>query len=520
MQVKDGAAWAALEYTKWAKEHGIKQPALKIIPAAIVYTNKSKYRSQVIMEFSKPIMAEDFLESFTSDAEGEPRATAKHLTATIERALVETTINAPDWQVYPSLSETDTLYAARMARDLLWEEERSINLDEFVAISQTLVDLFSTPELVPKINQIRRNLLTYYSLLQSSHLTNSSLSSLPLPLALDPHRHATLPSRLRTLSWLVAETLAMLVRLPFFVIPLLVHAPAYAVGYWGASLVEDEEETQAQNKVVFGLLLLMMVYGSMGVFVWAVLGYAPVGALLATAFVTLFARYHNSLINYNYEQAKRLLAAWRVLIGVWAPKHWDLSLHALAQYTIPKIPPENPWIDRTRARPSTSAPGTPTSTPSSPPLGSPPEKKKKHHRPPTRRIVRHVLRARIEAAKSLKSLFEQLERATDGKRVRASSHLARAFGGVVDPDGSPKHTADAVEWVEEPRGWRSAKEVVAFLRRRGAKIAQLEDTVAGEWAALSEGEFTEMDGESDAGADIVFVPSRSNLKEVVYSSGQ
>ena len=154
-------------------------------------------------------------------------------------------------------------------------------------------------------------------------------------------------------------------------------------------------------------------------------------------------------------------------------------------------------------------------------MGSPPEKKKKHHRPPTRRIVRHVLRARIEAAKSLKSLFEQLERATDGKRVRASSHLARAFGGVVDPDGTPKHTADAVEWVEEPRGWRSAKEVVAFLRRRGAKIAQLEDKVAGDWAALSsEGEFTEMDGESDAGADIVFVPSRSNLKEVVYSSEQ
>ena len=33
----------------------------------------------------------------------------------------------------------DTLYAARMARDLLWEEERSINLNEFVAISQTYV---------------------------------------------------------------------------------------------------------------------------------------------------------------------------------------------------------------------------------------------------------------------------------------------------------------------------------------------------------------------------------------------
>lgn len=37
----------------------------------------------------------------------------------------------------------DTLFAARMARELLWEEERTINLDEFVIISQTYVILSS-----------------------------------------------------------------------------------------------------------------------------------------------------------------------------------------------------------------------------------------------------------------------------------------------------------------------------------------------------------------------------------------
>ena len=48
MQVKDGAAWAALEYTKWVKDTNIPaDPNLVIVPAAIVYTNKSKYRSNV-----------------------------------------------------------------------------------------------------------------------------------------------------------------------------------------------------------------------------------------------------------------------------------------------------------------------------------------------------------------------------------------------------------------------------------------------------------------------------------------
>lgn len=57
MQVKDGAAWAALEYTKWKKDHPelADQPEVKIVPAAIVYTNKSKYRSAVSHNHSRLI---------------------------------------------------------------------------------------------------------------------------------------------------------------------------------------------------------------------------------------------------------------------------------------------------------------------------------------------------------------------------------------------------------------------------------------------------------------------------------
>jgi len=49
MQVKDGAAWAALEYTKWAMENPehVSRRDVVVVPVAIVYTNKSKYRSAV-----------------------------------------------------------------------------------------------------------------------------------------------------------------------------------------------------------------------------------------------------------------------------------------------------------------------------------------------------------------------------------------------------------------------------------------------------------------------------------------
>ena len=49
MQVKDGASWAALEFLRWLKNNPAKTPRrdVQVIPAAIVYTNKSKYRSSV-----------------------------------------------------------------------------------------------------------------------------------------------------------------------------------------------------------------------------------------------------------------------------------------------------------------------------------------------------------------------------------------------------------------------------------------------------------------------------------------
>ena len=57
VQVKDGAAWAALEYSKWMIEHPDKATAdVVIVPAAIVYTDKSKYRSDVIFFFVRVVL--------------------------------------------------------------------------------------------------------------------------------------------------------------------------------------------------------------------------------------------------------------------------------------------------------------------------------------------------------------------------------------------------------------------------------------------------------------------------------
>lgn len=186
--------------------------------------------------------------------------------------------------------------------------------------------------------------------------------------------------------------------------------------------------------------------------------------------------------------AKQLMAAWRVLVGIWVPKRSELSMTALQQYLVPERPAESQWIDKKPAD-NTPLPGAALST--SEPASEPNGRKKRG--PPTRTLIRHVLRARARAVTALASFFAELEKNADGNRIYASTHLAAQYGGF---SGGPRVKSSeglsgAVE--RELRGWRDAREVLTFLRDRGAKMATLEIQMAGDyWAGagsvLSEGE--------------------------------
>lgn len=166
------------------------------------------------------------------------------------------------------------------------------------------------------------------------------------------------------------------------------------------------------------------------------------------------------------------MAAWRVLVGIWTPKRWDLSLTALSQYTTPLQPPASPWIDKPRIPNNTSDTDGKAESKHQDEVvveSRPPR------RPPSHRLVRHVLRSRVEAMNALACFFDQLVRAGSGKKVRASPHLAERFGGKSKVD------------LSEQEGWRYAVEVVTFLQKRGAKIPTLrQGPLEDEWAVSSD----------------------------------
>lgn len=159
------------------------------------------------------------------------------------------------------------------------------------------MDLFATRDVTPNYASVRHHLLVYYSLLQSTHLTNSILASLHLPATLSPSHATPIPSRVFTLLILIRDTIAALIRLPLFILPLLLHMPVYVSGRIAASRTEHEEETQAQNKVLVSLLLLMLIYPATFFVLWAVLSYTSAGAMVAAVTVWAFAYYHTRLVN-------------------------------------------------------------------------------------------------------------------------------------------------------------------------------------------------------------------------------
>jgi len=83
----------------------------------------------------------------------------------------------------------------------------------------------------------------------------------------------------------------------------------------------------------------------------------------------------------------------------------------------------------------------------------PPVKSHRKRRPRTGRVMRHVLRARAEAARALASFIGQLENAPPTKRVCASAHLAKIYGrGVKQPDGVTETTRVVVPSQGQPVG--------------------------------------------------------------------
>ncbi len=265
---------------------------------------------------------------------------------------------------------------------------------------------------------------------------------------------------------------------------MILHVPLYLMAKWGEEIAREELETQAQMKVALGLVISLLVYPVIFLILWLCLGFTMFGGLIAGAGVYIFNITHQAMVDENYDSFKRLIAAWRILVGVWAPNSGTTSMEGLRKLLpatsepFGATPKGAMWAKGQSGPPPTAAKKVPA----------------KHV--PSRRLIRHVLRTRIEACRALESYLAELER--EGGRIPARPWLAEAaaFGGEYP---TPKeHHEDGEEQDWNPEGSRDGKELVAYLRQQGARILASQHEEHGEWASDGGG-LTSGGEESDSG---------------------
>ncbi|KAJ6494808.1 hypothetical protein C8R47DRAFT_974336 [Mycena vitilis] len=349
VQILSGAAWAALEFMR-SQHAGEKNGSVVIVPVGIVYTDKSKFRSRVnelifFFRYGLPIDMASYVSSsmFDSrDPEAE-RAVVKTAMKDVEAQLLKMTINAPDW---------DTMYAAQMTRDILWEEERNVKLKDWVVVSQTLVKLFSPSE-DPELVSVKRALTKYFALLHYTNITHAELEQLI-------KGNDKIPS-LSFIFRFIFITFRTLLNPSFllFIPPFIAHIPAYLFAGLGSKYLAPagEEESQAQFKAILGGLEVRCVH-------------------IQTA----------PYFNPNLNRFRRLSAALKMLFGILQPRSWDLSTTQIASYEIPPAPAANPFLKRKEG--STALGGRAWLKAQPPPV-------------PSRKIISHLLLARRIAVSAL-----------------------------------------------------------------------------------------------------------------------
>lgn len=333
LQVMPGAAWAAVEFLK--SQRGVKgslKTGLKIVPVAIVYTDKARYRSRILVKYCSPIHVDDYAEELfeeTADPDAASRSVVKKITTQVEKQMVENTINAPDW---------DTICAVRSARHFLWGDERNIKLADWVGVSQRLVTIFDGS------SQLKSALTKYFALLHFTGIKHSILASLS-PLSPSPPSHPLVQPTISLLTSLPGA----LVRLALFLPPLLLFTPGYIIGRLAARWLasnKEEEESQAQFKAVGGGLGVMaaaaaLVLGFLDK--WDVGGWMKVVYMLG---VVGLVKWHNRLVDVNYRQLQRILTYRKLLMAFVLPRPQvdAVDPRAMEVYTRPPRPPANPFV--------------------------------------------------------------------------------------------------------------------------------------------------------------------------------
>ena len=240
LPIKTGAARIALgAISGFSAEEEID---LKIIPVGLFYTSKTRFRSEVLLFFGRPLEVEAVEPGEDGDP---PRDAVRDLTNRIEDALREVTVNAESGADIESANEAANLFLS-VSETMDLEEPLAAR---FEFVKEFLSDYEPSEGVPAGTNEITGMISDYKKKLREIGLEPENLS-----LSKHPYWYV--------FQHFILRVLLIAVFLPFTVIGTLLHLPAYELTRFLGSRYSKHgvDDIVSTVKIIAGLLLMPLTW--------------------------------------------------------------------------------------------------------------------------------------------------------------------------------------------------------------------------------------------------------------------
>lgn len=239
-KLKTGAARIALAVA----ERG--NTVVTIVPCGLNYIHRHRFRSQVMLEFGEPIVVDKhWAEQYRNDNPGTVRKLTEHLA----EALLNVTLNAPDW---------NTLRFVQTARRLYKPKTADLTPGQYVELNRRFVERYVELKDDPDLRAFRARAEDYQARLDMLGLKDYQLRQ---PVSLS-----------QAMRKITGRALMMVLLMPLAIPGALLHLP---VGWIAAAVGERfsyELDDIATLKVFATMLLLPVLYLAVGIYVGVTFG--------------------------------------------------------------------------------------------------------------------------------------------------------------------------------------------------------------------------------------------------------
>ena len=220
---------------------------VQVVPCGLTYIHRHRFRSQVLLEFGRPIVVGDeWVRKYTSDEV----ATVREFTDRLRDELANVTLNAPDWV---------TLRFIQTARRLYKPASAKLTPGGYVDLSRRIVDRYLAAGDDPELKQFRIDAENYQSRLDLLGLKDYQLRQ-PINIGI-------------TLRKLLSRCLMMMILLPLTIPGAILHLPVVWIATWVGDRFSYEQDDVATLKVIATVLLLPLIYLAAAVLAGLSLGF-------------------------------------------------------------------------------------------------------------------------------------------------------------------------------------------------------------------------------------------------------